>query len=59
MQVSIEINQLPPMSQILISALTQVADYFKVLSELSRLQGLCALKDGAKNGGGSKTWGLG
>jgi DNA-binding transcriptional ArsR family regulator len=37
------------MSQIPISALIQVADYFKVLSELSRLQVLCALKDGAKN----------
>jgi hypothetical protein len=28
------------------SALTQVADYFKVLSELSRLQVLCSLKSG-------------
>ncbi|NJK53620.1 MAG: winged helix-turn-helix transcriptional regulator [Leptolyngbyaceae cyanobacterium SU_3_3] len=37
------------MSQIPISALAQVADYFKVLSELSRLQVLCALKGGAKN----------
>lgn len=37
------------MSQIPISALAQVADYFKVLSELSRLQVLCALKSGAKN----------
>lgn len=32
-----------------LSGLTQVADYFKVLSELSRLQVLCALKSGAKN----------
>lgn len=31
------------------SALAQVADYFKVLSELSRLQVLCALKTGSKN----------
>jgi DNA-binding transcriptional ArsR family regulator len=31
------------------SALTQVADYFKVLSELSRLQVLCSLKSGSKN----------
>lgn len=31
------------------SALAQVADYFKVLSELSRLQVLCALKSGSKN----------
>jgi DNA-binding transcriptional ArsR family regulator len=31
------------------SALLQVADYFKVLSELSRLQVLCSLKSGAKN----------
>lgn len=30
-------------------ALTQVADYFKVLSELSRLQVLCSLKAGSKN----------
>lgn len=37
------------MNQIPISALVQVADYFKVLSELSRLQVLCALKHGAKN----------
>jgi DNA-binding transcriptional ArsR family regulator len=44
-----EISSLPLMSQIPISALIQVADYFKVLSELSRLQVLCAIKDGAKN----------
>lgn len=31
------------------SALTQVADYFKVLSELSRLQVLCSLRSGSKN----------
>ncbi len=31
------------------SALAQVADYFKVLSELSRLQVLCSLKTGSKN----------
>ncbi|PSB31624.1 ArsR/SmtB family transcription factor [Stenomitos frigidus] len=31
------------------SALAQVADCFKVLSELSRLQVLCALKSGSKN----------
>ena len=31
------------------SALTQVADYFKVLSELSRLQVLCSLKSGSKS----------
>lgn len=31
------------------TALAQVADYFKVLSETSRLQVLCALKSGAKN----------
>ena len=37
------------MSQIPTSALTQVAGYFKVLSELSRLQVLCALKSGVKN----------
>jgi DNA-binding transcriptional ArsR family regulator len=37
------------MSQIPVSALAQIADYFKVLSELSRLQVLCALKSGAKN----------
>ena len=31
------------------AALTQVADYFKVLSEVTRLQVLCCLKSGAKN----------
>jgi DNA-binding transcriptional ArsR family regulator len=31
------------------SALAPVADYFKVLSELSRLQVLCSLKTGSKN----------
>ncbi len=31
------------------AALTQVADYFKVLSEVARLQVLCCLKSGAKN----------
>lgn len=31
------------------SALAPVADYFKVLSELSRLQVLCALRSGEKN----------
>lgn len=31
------------------SALAHVADYFKVLSELSRLQVLCSLRTGAKN----------
>lgn len=30
-------------------ALTPIAEYFKVLSEVSRLQVLCALKTGAKN----------
>lgn len=30
-------------------ALTPIADYFKLLSEVSRLQVLCALKSGAKN----------
>ncbi len=37
------------MSQISPKALAQIADYFKVLSEVSRLQILCCLKDGAKN----------
>lgn len=32
------------------AALTPVADYFKVLSEVTRLQVLCCLKSGAKNG---------
>lgn len=31
------------------TALAPIADYFKVLSELSRLQVLCALRDGPKN----------
>jgi DNA-binding transcriptional ArsR family regulator len=39
---------LPPMT-LPPSALAQVADYFKVLSELSRLQVLCSLKSGSKN----------
>ncbi len=30
-------------------ALSPIADYFKVLSEVSRLQVLCCLKSGAKN----------
>ncbi|GAC1483256.1 MAG: hypothetical protein NVS2B14_21580 [Chamaesiphon sp.] len=30
-------------------ALAPVAEYFKVLSEVSRLQVLCCLKSGAKN----------
>ncbi|MEA5619545.1 metalloregulator ArsR/SmtB family transcription factor [Cronbergia sp. UHCC 0137] len=30
-------------------ALGQIADYFKVLSEISRLQVLCCLKSGSKN----------
>lgn len=37
------------MSQLSAAALSQVADYFKVLSELSRLQVLCTLKSGAKS----------
>ncbi|TAF04273.1 MAG: transcriptional regulator [Nostocales cyanobacterium] len=37
------------MSEIYPGALSLVADYFKVLSELSRLQVLCCLKTGAKN----------
>ncbi|NJL54846.1 MAG: winged helix-turn-helix transcriptional regulator [Leptolyngbyaceae cyanobacterium RM2_2_4] len=37
------------MSQLSTAALAQVAEYFKVLSELSRLQVLCALKSGSKN----------
>lgn len=37
------------MSEIYPGALSQVADYFKVLSEVSRLQVLCCLKTGAKN----------
>ncbi|MBD2364029.1 winged helix-turn-helix transcriptional regulator [Anabaena minutissima FACHB-250] len=31
------------------TTLTPIAEYFKVLSEVSRLQVLCALKTGAKN----------
>ncbi|TAE58910.1 MAG: transcriptional regulator [Nostocales cyanobacterium] len=37
------------MKEVSPSALNQVADYFKVLSEVSRLQVLCCLKNGAKN----------
>lgn len=32
-----------------LAALAHVADYFKVLSELSRLQVLCCLRSGSKN----------
>lgn len=38
-----------PMMKNTPTTLTPVADYFKVLSEVSRLQVLCALKSGAKN----------
>lgn len=37
------------MSEVFPGALSPVADYFKVLSEVSRLQVLCCLKSGAKN----------
>ncbi|AFZ57900.1 helix-turn-helix transcriptional regulator [Anabaena cylindrica FACHB-243] len=37
------------MSDIFPKALSQVADYFKVLSEVSRLQVLCCLKTGEKS----------
>ncbi|CEJ43103.1 ArsR/SmtB family transcription factor [Umezakia ovalisporum] len=37
------------MSEIFPAVLSQVADYFKVLSEVSRLQVLCCLKTGPKN----------
>ncbi|MFM6069738.1 MAG: ArsR/SmtB family transcription factor, partial [Sphaerospermopsis kisseleviana] len=37
------------MSDIFPGALNHVAEYFKVLSEVSRLQVLCCLKNGAKN----------
>ncbi len=37
------------MAPLPLTALNQVADYFKVLSELSRLQVLCVLKTGPKN----------
>jgi DNA-binding transcriptional ArsR family regulator len=37
------------MTQISPTVLAQIADYFKVLSEVSRLQILCCLKDGPKN----------
>lgn len=36
-------------AEVSIEALGQVAEYFKVLSEISRLRILCALKSGAKN----------
>ncbi|MBE9057046.1 helix-turn-helix transcriptional regulator [Sphaerospermopsis sp. LEGE 08334] len=37
------------MSDVLPGALSHVAEYFKVLSEVSRLQVLCCLKTGPKN----------
>jgi len=42
-------NSIPPRMALPSSALAPVADYFKVLSELSRLQVLCSLKTGSKN----------
>ncbi|MDJ0509766.1 MAG: metalloregulator ArsR/SmtB family transcription factor [Crocosphaera sp.] len=38
-----EISNLPP------AVLAMIADFFKVLSEMSRLQIICALKNGEKN----------
>ncbi|MDJ0843463.1 ArsR/SmtB family transcription factor [Crocosphaera sp.] len=38
-----EISNLPP------AVLSMIADFFKVLSEMSRLQIICALKNGEKN----------
>lgn len=38
-----KISQLPP------TALGMIADFFKVLSEISRIQILCCLKNGPKN----------
>ncbi|HBB35694.1 MAG TPA: transcriptional regulator [Cyanobacteria bacterium UBA8803] len=37
------------MSEISVVALARIADYFKVLSEVSRLRVLCCLKSGPKN----------
>lgn len=37
------------MTQISPQVLSRVADYFKILSETSRLQILCSLKSGSKN----------
>lgn len=42
-------NALPTMLETSPAALGQVADYFKVLSEISRLQVLCCLRSGTKN----------
>jgi len=39
------------MAAVSIEALTQVSDYFKVLSEVSRLRVLCVLRSGTKNVG--------
>jgi len=39
-------GDLPGMATIPVTALNQVAEYFKVLAELSRLQVLCVLKSG-------------
>lgn len=44
-----EINRLALMLEGSTTALTQVAEYFKVLSENSRLQVLCCLRSGEKN----------
>ncbi|GAB4225006.1 MAG: metalloregulator ArsR/SmtB family transcription factor [Stanieria sp.] len=50
-QISITINQQEDcgIAQLSPTALNMMADFFKVLSETSRLQILCSLKTGAKN----------
>lgn len=51
-QQSSKINQkVPEVSQLSPAALGMIAEFFKVLSEVSRLQIVCSLKSGAKNVG--------
>lgn len=49
MPKSIEQNPAQPLSKFSPSALALIADFFKVLSEVSRLQIVCALTTGPKN----------
>ncbi len=48
-ETSVNVEQSSESSQLPPAALTLVADFFKVLSEASRLQIVCCLKTGSKN----------
>jgi DNA-binding transcriptional ArsR family regulator len=49
-QIPVSVDKtVPETAEIPVNALSRLADYFKVLSEVSRLQILCTLKKSAKN----------